>query len=164
MRSGRIGLLLPTSLIVGAVYAILTAIVTTLLAFPGFGVIMLPQPSLEVVVGKTIFYSFSGLRAVIWVLYVLATHIIFYYLVDGLFGIRRSYLAVSVILYLVNLVLVLAGASDSSLPFYVYRDTIGRGFFLAGVAITILFELVGCRLAEHILGKLTKVKKLALFD
>lgn len=156
MPSGPRGLLLPKSLIVGAVYAILTAMVTALLAFPGFGVIMFPQPFLEVVVGKTIFYTFSGLKAVIWVAYVIVTHIILYYLFEGLLRVRRAYLAVSLILYLVNLVLVLAGASDPSLPFYIYRDTIGRMFFLAGIALTILFEFAGRRLAEVLLGSSPK--------
>jgi hypothetical protein len=149
--SGRTGSLLAASAVTGAVYAVLVAIVTALLAFPGLGVVFLPQPFLEVVVGKTMFYSFSGLEAVAWVAYVLVAHLVLYYLVEGVLKVRRSYLAVSIILYFVNLVLVLAGVSHPSLPFYVYRDTMGRAGFLVGIAITVLMELAGRSLARHLL-------------
>ncbi|MEM4730972.1 MAG: hypothetical protein QXI06_04390, partial [Sulfolobales archaeon] len=89
-------------------YIVLTIVITLLLSFPGYGVVLLPQPFLRVLVlGKTISYEFADVYAISWVLYVVVTHFTLYYLVMRFARLLKPYIVVSIVIYLLNLVLVL---------------------------------------------------------
>lgn len=139
-------------------YALLVAIVSLLLSFPGFGSIILPQPFLQLYVGRwTIFYRFDSLWAIVWIIYLLATHILLYYLTASLLKLRRPFIVVSILLYLLNLIMVFYGYSDAELRLYVERYTIGYLGLLPGIVATILIEYLGYRIGKALLANLRKI-------
>ncbi|MEM1678297.1 MAG: hypothetical protein QXV81_07760 [Ignisphaera sp.] len=142
-------------------YALLVAIVSLLLSFPGFGPVILPQPFLQLYVGRwTISYRFDGLWTIVWIIYLLAIHILLYYLTASLFKLRRPFIVISILLYLLNLIMVLYGYSDVELRLYVERYTIGYLGLLPGIGATILIEYLGYRIGKTLLPKISSKSNL----
>lgn len=142
------------SLVAGLTYAVLVIAITLALSFPGFGVALLPQPFLRVaVVGKTTSYDVNSTYTALWVIYVLASHFILYLLIHVKLRLPRPYIAVSVLLYLLNLALILAGLSDEKLVHFVNTYTLGYGGIIPGIGITILIEWLGCKASRYLLRK-----------
>jgi len=135
-------------------YIVLTIVITLLLSFPGYGVVLLPQPFLRVLVlGKTISYEFADVYAIFWVLYVVVTHFTLYYLVMRFARLLKPYIVVSIVIYLLNLVLVLGGLSDENLVRLVKTYTIGYAGALPGIGITVAIEWLGWKLGRRLQRK-----------
>ncbi|MEM2006128.1 MAG: hypothetical protein QXG17_03950 [Sulfolobales archaeon] len=149
---GRVSLIAITTCVT---YIVLTIVITLLLSFPGYGVVLLPQPFLRVLVlGKTISYEFAGVHSIIWVLYVVVAHFILYHLVMKLTRFLKPYIIVSVAIYLLNLALILGGLSDENLVRLVRTYTIGYAGALPGTGITVIIEWLGYRVGHRIRRKL----------
>lgn len=157
MVSGRrSALFMP--LIAGIAYVVLTIAVVLLLSFPGFGVSLLPQPLLRVaVLGKTVSYDLTNIYVVFWVMYSLAIHLVLYLAITRLVKFSRPYVQVSVLLYVINLALVLAGLSDENLVRLVKTYTIGYAGIIPGIGVTVLAEWLGYRLSCVIGERITKI-------
>jgi len=133
-----------------AIYAVLVVVTAYALAFPGFGVVLLPQPILELYSGgKTVLYDVLSPYTALWLTYLLVVHVALYQLA-WLARLRRPYLLVAPLLYVANLALVLAGLCDPGLLHYVRTYTIGYLGFVPGVLLTVVLELVGYRLASRV--------------
>jgi len=133
------------------IYAVLVIAIAYFLAFPGFGVILLPQPILKLYLGgKTLFYDVLTPYTALWIAYLLITHIALYQLAS-LARLRRPYLIVAPLLYVTNLALVLVGLCDYGLLHYVHTYTLGYLAFVPGVLLTLVLELVGYRLGSRVI-------------
>jgi hypothetical protein len=131
------------------IYAVLVLVIAYALAFPGFGVVLLPQPILRLYAGgKTVLYDVTTPYTALWLVYLLLVHAALYW-VARLAGVGRPYLLVAPLLYAVNLALVLAGLCDHGLLHYVYTYTVGYLGLVPGALLTLVVELVGYRLAPR---------------
>lgn len=133
-----------------AIYAVLVVVITYALAFPGFGVVLLPQPILRLYSsGKTVLYDVLSPYTALWLVYLLVVHVALYRLAWSA-RLRRPYLLVALLLYVANLALVLAGLCDHSLLHFVRTYTIGYLGIVPGVLLTVMLELVGYHLASRV--------------
>jgi len=142
--------LLVLSALATATYAVLVVVIAYALAFPGFGVVLLPQPILRLYSsGKTVLYDVLSLHTVPWLAYLLIVHVALYRLAWSA-RLRRPYLLVAPLLYVANLALVLAGLCDPDLLHYVHTYTIGYLGFVPGVLLTVVLEMAGYSLAPRV--------------
>ena len=133
-----------------ATYAVLVVAIAYALAFPGFGVVLLPQPILRLYSsGKTVLYDVSSPYTALWLAYLLIVHVALYRLAWSA-RLRRPYLLVAPLLYVANLALVLAGLCDPDLLHYVHTYTIGYLGFVPGVLLTVVLEMAGYSLAPRV--------------
>jgi glucan phosphoethanolaminetransferase (alkaline phosphatase superfamily) len=131
------------------IYAVLVLVIAYALAFPGFGVVLLPQPILRLYAGgKTVLYDVTTPYTALWLVYLLLVHAALYW-VARLARVGRPYLLVAPLLYAVNLALVLAGLCDHGLPRYVYTYTVGYLGLVPGALLTLVVELAGYSLAPR---------------
>uniref|UniRef100_A0A7C3UC07 Uncharacterized protein n=2 Tax=Geoglobus ahangari TaxID=113653 RepID=A0A7C3UC07_9EURY len=65
-------------LLTATVYAVLVILISYVFAFPGYGILMLPQPFLDVYVGRwTMFYVINS-KVILWIGYVIFIHLVYY--------------------------------------------------------------------------------------
>jgi len=75
-RMAKVGVLKILSTAI--MYAVLVILISYALAFPGFGVLILPQPFLDVYVGRwTAAYAINS-KIILWIGYVIFIHLVYY--------------------------------------------------------------------------------------
>lgn len=133
-------------------YVLLVVLVVTLLSFPGIGVVLVPQPFLKLVVGRwTMFYDFTDPSTVVlWVIYVVLIHSALYAAVTTVLGVKRPYVLVGVVIYVVNVVLILLGFSSIDMKLYLLTYTVKYAAAIPGVALVVLAEWLGYKLKSRI--------------
>ncbi len=92
--------ILATSLI----YILLVILFSFALAFPGFGVLLFPQPFLDVWIGRWTMAYAINFKLIPWASYVIAIHLIYYHLADDN---NKAALAGGVIFFTICILLTL---------------------------------------------------------
>ncbi len=71
--------IIPTGLLIAFIYMLFVILISFLLAFPGIGVLISPQPFIEVKFGRwtAAYYQFNS-KGILWGLYIITLHLVYY--------------------------------------------------------------------------------------
>jgi len=132
-------------------YALLVVIIAFALMFPGFGVLILPQPFIAVYVGRwTMIYDPWTPMTIPWLLYILAIHYTIYYLLENIHPVKtRTYPYAGLFILAINLVLVAIGFTDHLLQLLVLRYMKNPLYWASSIPANIGIEYIA-----HKTGKL----------
>ncbi len=140
------------SLIVSLMYAFLVIVVSMALAFPGFGVIILPQPFLAIHGGRwTMAYNPFTLMTIPWFLYILVFHCLAYSFLENTHPQNtRPYLYTGLLLLILNLGLVIIGLADLLLRLFVLIYMRNALYWMSSIPLNIGIEYIGYKIGKQV--------------
>ncbi len=113
----------------------------------GLGYIVFPQPFIDVVVGRwSVWINVFSFSTVIWFLYIYTLHLLYILLRRH----RYSWIYISIIIYLVNVLLIETGFTDTNYQYLVTKYVLNQGGFAIGVLIAIAIEYIAYRVSKAI--------------
>ncbi|AGK61272.1 hypothetical protein Asulf_01278 [Archaeoglobus sulfaticallidus PM70-1] len=144
------------NVLVALVYMVLAILISFIFAFPGFGVLILPQPFLDVVRGRwTLAYNPVSLSAIPWAFYIIAIHCVYYnylgksYLSDVLSDVKAPVLGGISVLVL-NLILILTGCSDIDLHILLLNYMSEPIYWISAILVNVVVEGIAFKIARKI--------------
>lgn len=89
---------------IAIVYGILVILISYALAFPGFGVLILPQPFLDVYVGRWTMVYVINSKIILWIGYVIFIHLVYYSFIKPTI---RTVILGGILFFIISIILTL---------------------------------------------------------
>jgi hypothetical protein len=146
MRCGDFLALFVDSLLKAIIYCIFVFAIGFLSIY-GLGYIVFPQPFIDVVVGRWgVWFNVFSFSTVTWFLYIYALHLLYILFRRP----RYSWIYISIIIYLINVLFIETGFTDTDYRYLVTKYVLIQGGFAIGVLIALAVEYIAYRVSKAI--------------